>query len=146
MPLYAGFVGQNITLQCKSFIPIDIDANNRINWYFQCANCEVVWSSLAPSEMFSYERPHADYLIDFMGGMALVSQTTGNLTILNFQAIAEGLYKCHHAGRQPQIMELKSAGEFVLQSLHDTQYRTNNCSYAKCLNMCRIMISFQPIW
>ena len=106
MQLYAGFVGQNVTLPCTSFQPDHNDRITDVNWHFKCPSCGVEWSPLFHSKKLSPEQS-----IDFMGETASVSRSTGSLMVVNFQAALEGLYKCQSRGNKTYVMELKSAGE-----------------------------------
>ena len=114
VPLYTGFVGHNVKLLCKSFQPETNESIAEVKWYFKCPSCGIDWSPVANLSNFQSKRLLWHYNFSFMGGTAYISQFPGTLSVLNFQAVAEGLYMCTSTGRKPKVMELKSAGEFTV--------------------------------
>ena len=107
------------------------------NWYYKCRSCGAGWYWLAHNDMFHSKNLRSDYNIDFMGGTASVSQSTGTLTILNFQSALEGLYKCHPVGYKPYVMELKSACESIVQVSHRSLHITNGANNTLRLQNCK---------
>ena len=101
-------------MPCKGFQSKSNGTMAKINWYFQCPTCTVLWSMVAYLEIFQSDGPHPDHNADFVGGKASVSRSTGSLTVLNFQTAAEGLYWCQSTESKPYVLELKSAGEFTV--------------------------------
>ena len=142
VPLYAGFIGQNVTLPCGDFNPEISGGIAKVDWYFKCPNCGVVWDQLVSVLFFLMERSHRDDYIHFSGGTASVSRSTGVLNVLNFQAAGEGIYKCHPTGSKPYVMELRSA-EFTMQlwhHLHHNSHDVNNYFYISTLFQMLILI------
>ena len=129
MPLYAGFVGQNVTLPCTSLQPDYNDSMIYVNWHFKCTSCGVEWSPLTEIQIFQSKKVSPDHNVDVLGEAASVSRSSGNLMILNFDADLEGLYMCQYTGHKPYVMELKSAGEFPVQVLEHPQLRTADANY-----------------
>ena len=70
-----------------------------------------MWYTLTHLEIFPSERLRPVYY-DFVGGKASVSRSTGALTIMNFLAAGEGLYKCYFTNDKPCVMELKAVGGY----------------------------------
>ena len=132
VPLNAGFIGQNVTLPCGGFNPERSDGMAKVDWYFKCPSCGVVWDQLAYIMFFPTKRTRRDYYFNFSSGTASVSRSAAVLNVLNFQAAHEGMYKCHPTGSEPYVMELRSAGEFKLQLwsyLHHNSRNVNNYFY-----------------
>ena len=91
-PLYAGFIGQNVTMLCKSFQTKRNSTMTRINWYYNCLSCGLEWSLLTHSEVYPSETAHLDHHIDLEGRLASVSLSNGALTIHNYQTDADVSY------------------------------------------------------
>ena len=126
VPLYAGLIGQNVTLPCGDFNPERSDGMTMVDWYFKCPNCGVDWDPLDSIYFFQTERSRRDEYFNFSGGTASVSRSTGVLNVLYFQAAGEGIYKCHSTGSKPYVMELRSAGEFTMQLWHHLHHKSRN--------------------
>ena len=109
-PLYAGVIGQNVTMPCKGFQTKRNSTMTRINWYYNCRSCGLEWSLLTHTEL----DPH----IDLEGRLASVSLSNGALTIHNYQTDAEGSYKCEYIGSTVDFIKLRIAGEFTVGLLH----------------------------
>ena len=86
-------------------------------------------------EYVQSKKPRRDAFIDFKGGTASVSRSTGNLTILNFRAAAEGTYKCHPTGHRHYEMELKCTGEFIML-VCQTHHTRSSVSYVLYVDIC----------
>ena len=120
VPIYAGFLGRNVTMPCTGHQPKGNDSMVKVMWHFKCPSCGMEWLRLGHPEMLQSNKLCSDHTIEFNGGTASLSESTGALTVLNYQAAAEGLYKCHIPGGKPDVMELQSAGVCTVQTLHHT--------------------------
>ena len=117
VPLYAGFVNQNVTLPCQ---PGGIGGSTRIKWLFNCSDCKGPWYMIVKLQLENTQFHH-EFFGDFKDRNISVSSKTGNLSIEKFQLADEGLYMCQSAGNEDYTVELKSAGAFTVDLLHNKQ-------------------------